>query len=172
MGWLLLTNAWADHEPDHRYNIRGYVLDANQNAIVGITVQAFSEGSSLGSSKTDADGYYSLHLHLHNSDNRRVLKLRVGTQEAELRVKVDVTNNTSARIHEANFVGDKYIEGDLGRFRLPPWSYAAGGLFVFMLVAVFLEKQRKKKIRLAKYGSGEKHAPSVHKVKKSRRKKR
>jgi hypothetical protein len=85
---------------------------------------------------------------------------------------VDVTNNTSARIHEANFVGDKYIEGDLGRFRLPPWSYAVGGLFVFMMIAVLLEKYRKKKIRQAKYGSGEKHAPSVHKSKKSRRKKR
>lgn len=172
MGCLTLPNAWADHEPDHRYNIRGYVLDASQNGIAGITVQAFSEGRSLGTSKTNGDGYYSLHLHLHNTDNRRILKLRVGAQEAELRVKIDVTDSTSARIHEANFVGDKYIEGDLGRFRLPPWSYAAGGLFVFMLVAVFLEKYRKKKIRLAKYGSGEKHAPSKHKAKKARRKKR
>jgi hypothetical protein len=171
MGCLLLTNARADHEPDHRYNIRGYLLDASQNGMAGITVQVFSEGQSIGNGKTDADGYYSLHLHLHNADNRRVLILRAGAQQAELRVKVDIKDSTSARIHEANFVAGKFIEGDLGRFRIPPWSYAAGGLFVFMLVAVFLEKYRKKKIRLAKYGSGEKHAPSGHKSKKSRRKK-
>jgi len=167
----LLTNARADHEPDHRYNIRGYVLDASQNAMADISVQVFSEGQSIGNGKTNADGYYSLHLHLHNADNRRVLKLQAGAQQAELRVEMDIKDSTSARIHEANFVGDKFIEGDLGRFRIPSWSYAAGGLFVFMLIAVFLEKQRKKKIRLAKYGSGEKHAPSKHKPKKARRKK-
>jgi hypothetical protein len=172
MGCLLLTNARADHEPDHRYNIRGYVLDASQDGVADITVQVFSEGQSIGNGKTDAEGYYSLHLHLHNADNRRVLKLRAGAYEVELQVKIDVKDSTSARIHEANLVAGKLIEGDLGRFRIPPWSYAAGGLFIFMLVAVFLEKQRKKKIRLAKYGGGEKQASSGHKKKKARHKKR
>lgn len=171
VGCLLFTNAWADHEPDHRYNIRGYVLDAGQEGIRNLTIQAFSEGELLGSGKTDAEGYYSLHLHLHDADNRRRIKLRAGSHEAELRVTFDVGDKTTARIHEANFVDGKYVEGKLGRFRVPSWSYAVGGLVLFMLIAVFLEKRRKKKIRLAKYGSGDKHSAPVHKGKKARRKK-
>ncbi len=169
-GCLLSTNLWADHEPDHRYIVRGYVLDANQRGIDNLTVQVFSEGKALGSTQTNADGYYSLHLHLHDEDYRRVLKLRAGPHEAELRVTFDVGDATSARIHEANFIDGKYVEGALGRFRIPSWSYAVGGLLLIFVIAVFLEKRRKKKIRLAKYGPAHKHSPSKHKARKARRK--
>jgi hypothetical protein len=169
-GCLLSANLWADHEPDHRYNVRGYVLDASQRGTGNLTVQVFSEGEALGSTQTDADGYYSLHLHLHDTDYRRALKLRAGPYEAELQVTFDVSNTTSARIHEANFIAGKYVEGALGYFRIPSWSYAVGGLLLIIVLAVFLEKRRKKKIRLAKYGPEGKHSSSKHKVKKARRK--
>ena len=171
-GSLFFNNVWADHEPDHRYNIRGYVLSTNQQGIDNLTVQAFAQGELLGSSKTDANGYYSMHLHLHNSDYQRILKLRAGSQEAELRVTFDLEDDTSARIHEANFVDGKYIEGSLSRFRIPSWSYAVGGLLLFMIILIYLERRRKKKIRLAKYGTTEMYSPSKHRTKKSRRKKR
>ena len=169
-GCFLSTSLWADHEPDHRYNVQGYVLNANQRGIENLTVQVFSEGKSLGSTQTNADGYYSLHLHLHDADYKRVLKLRAGPHEAELEVKFDVGDTTSARIHEANFIDGKYVEGTLGRFRIPSWSYAIGGLILIFVIAVFLEKRRKKKIRLAKYGPAGKHSPSKRKAKKARRK--
>lgn len=171
VGSLFFSSAWADHEPDHRYNIRGYVLDGSQQGIDNLAVQAFSEGKLLGDSKTNADGYYSMHLHLHDEDYRRILKLRAGSMEAELRVTFDRGDDTTARIHEANFIDGKYVEGALDRFHIPDWSYAAGGLVLFMVIMVFLEKHRKKKIRLAKYGANEKHSPSGHKAKKARRKK-
>ena len=170
VGCLLSTNLWADHEPDHRYNVRGYVLDANQRGIDNLTVKVLLEGKALGSTQTNADGYYSLHLHLHDADHHRVLKLRAGQHEAELRVKFDVGDAISARIHEANFIDGKYVEGAIGQFRIPSWSYAVGGLLLIFMIAVFLEKRRKKKIRLAKYGPTGKHSPSKHKAKKARRK--
>ena len=170
-GSLFFNNAWADREADHRYNIRGYVLNTNQKGIDNLTVQAFAEGEVLSTGRTDADGYYSLHLHLHNSDYHRILKLRAGSHEADLRVTFDVEDDTSARIHVANFVGGKFIEGDLGRFRVPSWSYAVGGLLLFIATLVFLEKRRKKKIRLAKYGTSETSSPPRRKAKKSRHKK-
>ena len=170
-GSLFFNNVWADHEADHRYNIRGYVLNAKQQGIDAITVQAFAQGELLGSSKTDAEGHYSIHLHLHNSDYHRILKLRAGSQQAELRVTFDVEDDTSARIHEANFVDGEFIEGSLGRFRIPPWSYAVGGLLLFMMTLIYLERRRKKKIRLAKHGKNETHPPSRQRAKKSRRKK-
>ena len=168
---LFFNNVRADHEADHRYNIRGYVLDANQKGIDNLTVQAYAEGELLGTVRTDADGYYSLHLHLHNSDYHRILKLRAGSYEADLRVTFDVEDDTSARIHDANFVDGKLVEGDLGRFRVPSWSYAVGALFLFIVSLVFLERRRKKKIRLAKYAASAASPPSSHKSKKSRRRK-
>ena len=168
---LFFNNAWADHEIDHRYNILGYVLDANRQGIGNLTVQVFSKGESIGDSKTTADGYYSIHLHLHNSDFHRVLKLRAGSQEAELRVTFDAGDSTSVRIHEANFVDGEYIEGNLGRFHIPSWSYPVAGLVLFMVIMVYLERRRKKKIRLAKFGSSDRHSASGHKSKKARRKK-
>jgi len=170
-GSIFLNIARADHEADHRYNIRGYVLDANQKSIGNLIVEALAEGELLGTAKTGADGYYSLHLHLHNSDYHRILKLRAGSHEAELRVTFDPQDGTSARIHDANFVGGKFIEGSLGRYRIPSWSYAVGGLLLFIMVLIFLERRRKKKIRLAKFGTSEAHPPSRRKEKKSRRKK-
>lgn len=170
-GSLFFNNVWADHEIDHRYNVRGYVIDAKQQGIDNLSVQVFADGKSLGTSKTDSDGYYSMHLHLHNSDFHQILKLRAGSHQAELRVTFDPQDATSVRIHEANFVDGKLVEGSLSRFRIPSWSYAVGGLVLFMLAAVFLEKRRKKKIRLAKYGPNDKQATSKHKSKKARRKK-
>lgn len=170
-GCLFFSNAWAEHEADHRYIIQGYVLDADRQGVASLTVRASAEGELLGTSKTAADGYYSMHLHLHNSDYHRILKLQAGSNAAELRVTFDLEDNTSARIHEANFVDGKFIEGSLGRFRIPSWSYAVGGLLMFMMILIFLEKRRKQKIRLAKYGTAEMHPPSKHRAKKSRRKK-
>ena len=170
-GCLLFTNVWADHEADHRYNIRGYVLDTKQNGIKGLTIQAFADGALLGTGKTDPGGYYSLHLHLHDEDYHRTLKLQAGPHEAELKVSFEPGDKTSSRVHEANFVAGKFVEGKLGRFRIPPWSYAVGGLLLIMLIAVLLEKRRKKKVRLEKYGPGDKQSTSGHKAKKARRKK-
>ncbi len=169
-GCLLSTNLLADHEPDHRYNVRGYVLDADQRGTDNLAVQVFSEGAALGSTQTNSDGYYSLHLHLHDADYLRVLKLRAGPHETELQVTFDVSDATSARIHEANFIDGKYVEGALGRFRIPSWSYAVGGLLLIFVITVFLEKRRKRKIRQAKYGPADKHSPSKHKARKARRK--
>ena len=170
-GSLFFSNVWADHEADHRYNVRGYVLDAKQKGIDDLTVQAFMEGTLLETGKTDADGYYSLHLHLHNADFHKILKLRAGSYQAELQITFDPNDDTSARIHDANFVDGEYIEENLVRFRIPSWSYAVGGLLLFVMILIYLERRRKKKIRLAKYGKSEKKSPSKHRANKSRRKK-
>jgi len=168
---LLTTNAWAEHEVDHRYNIHGYVLDENQQAIKGVKVSAFDGASVLATGTTDSDGYYSLHLHLHNEDNHRKLRLRAGTHEAQLRVTFDAKDLNTLRVHGANFVAGKFIEGELGRFRIPPWFYPVGGLLIVGIFVVMLEKRRKRKIKQKQAGLGEHHASSHRKSKKRRGKK-
>jgi hypothetical protein len=171
-GWLMITNVWAEHEVDHRYNIRGYVLDENQRGISNLDVQVFSDSSLLASTKTDSTGYYSLHLHLHNADNRRMLKLHAGPNQAPLRVTFDPTDKNTMRVHEANFVGGEYHEGSLDRIRIPPWIYPVGGLLAIGVIVVLLEKRRKKKIKQKHTGSSEKPSSGSRKSKKRRRRKR
>ena len=171
-GCLVISNVWAEHEVDHRYNIRGYVLDENQQGISDQDVRVFDGSSLLKETRTDSAGYYSLHLHLHNADNRRTLKLRAGPHEAELRVSFDAKDLNTIRIHEANFIGGEYIEGKLDRFRIPPWIYPLGGFLALAVIVVFLEKRRKKKIKQKQLGPIEKPPASGRKAKKRRRKKR
>ncbi len=171
-GCLMITSVWAEHEVDHRYNIRGYVLDENQQGISNQDVRVFNGGSLLGETRTDSAGYYSLHLHRHNADNRQILKLRAGPNEAELRVTFDPADLNTLRIHDANFIGGEYVEGELGRFRVPPWIYPIGGLLALAVIVVFLEKRRKRKIKLKQAGSADKAPVGSRKAKKRRRKKR
>jgi len=171
IGFLLVTNAWAEHEANHRYNVRGYVLDENQKGISGLAVQIFSGTQMLGTTKTDSGGYYSLYLHLHNTDRGRILKLRAGPSNAELRVTLDPSDQSTARVHEANFVDGDYVEGRLGKFRMPAWVYPVVGLVALGFVVVSLESRRKRKIRQKMKDSHPKQHPGKHRPKKGKRKK-
>ena len=171
-GCLIASNAWAEHEVDHRYNIRGFVLDENQRGIGNLNVEVLRDGSLLGSSKTESGGYYSIHLHLHNSDKGRILILRAGPYQSELRVAFDPGDMNTQRVHDANFVAGKYVEGTLGRFRIPPWLYVVGGLLTLGAIVVFLERRRKRKIRQKMMVSSDKRPPGKHKSKRKRRKNR
>lgn len=145
--FLAIAQLRAEHEADHRYNVRGYVLDAGERSIADQEVAVIDDGKLLGSGKTDSSGYYSIHLHLHNSDLHRKLTLRAGSSQAQLRVTFDPNDKSTVRIHEANFIGGEFVEGDLGRFRLPPWAYVLAGLLVFGFALVTLEKRRRAKLR-------------------------
>ena len=171
-GFMMISNAWAEHEVDHRYNIRGYILDGNRQGISNLNVQVFDGSSSLAISMTDSDGYYSLHLHLHNEDNRRILRLRAGPHESELLVTFDPEDTNTLRVHDANFIAGEYIEGGLGRVRIPPWVYPVGGLLVLGVIVVFLERRRKRKIKHKKIEMAEHHSPGHRKSKKRRGKRR
>ena len=55
-GCLIASNAWAEHEVDHRYIIRGFVLDENQRGIGNLNVEVLRDGSLLGSSNQRSSG--------------------------------------------------------------------------------------------------------------------
>lgn len=144
---LMIGQLRAEHEVDHRYNIRGYLLDAGERGIVDQEVKVYDSDKLLGTGETDSSGYYSIHLHLHDADLRRKLTLRAGSSQAQLRVTFDPNDKTTVRVHEANFVGGKFVEGDLGRIRLPPWIYVLVGLVAIGFILVMLEKRRRAKLR-------------------------
>ncbi|NIO40425.1 MAG: hypothetical protein GTO41_09665 [Burkholderiales bacterium] len=72
------------------------------------------------------------------------------------------------RVHEANFVAGEFVEGDLGRIRLPPWIYALVGLVAIGFILVTLEKRRRAKLR--RQAAVTRQAGGLSKGKKRRRK--
>ena len=171
-GLLLAANVSADHEPDHRYNVRGYVLDENEKPIPDQTVQALLGSKVMGSTRTDDSGYYSIHLHLHNADLARTLTLQAGEQEAEIQVTFDPGDRSSARTHDVNLVGGKLVETGLGRFRVPPLVYAIAGVLVLFVIAFALETRRKKKRRQTLTVQAAAQSPAGKKKRKRKRSRR
>lgn len=167
---LVLNGALAEHEVDHRYTVQGYVLDENKNTIGKQLVRIYDGDKMLAQTETDSSGYYSLDLHLHNEDIGRKLRLQSGPREGEFRVTFDPDDLTTRRVHEANFVGAKYVEGSLNLFRMPAWIYPVIGIVALFFVAAKLEKRRRRKLR-EKHAAhhGGQHA-SGHKKKKKRKK--
>lgn len=171
VGYLLSTSAWAEHEADHRYNVRGYILDELQQGIGGVDVRIFLGSQLLDSITTDNDGYYSLQMHLHNSHLGQTLLLQAGQYKAELRVRFVASDQTTARVHEANFVDGRFNETPIVRFRMPDWVYPVGGLFLVVITVAVLETRRKKKIRQKIIVAHSDQQPHKHKSKRKRRKK-
>jgi len=168
---LATNNALAEHEVDHRYTVRGYILDAQEKALADQEVQAYDGASLLARARTDSAGFYSMHLHLHNEDKGKEIRLRTRSGEADIRISFDPADDTTQRVHDANIVGGKLVEGSLNRFRIPSWFYPLAGFFAIGFILVMLEKRRRKKLRHNPSMSGTGKARSVRRgrKKKSRR---
>ncbi len=133
IGILVSGAAVAEHEEDHRYTVRGYVLDAERRPIAGERVTIRGHGGAT----TGSDGGYRIVLHLHNADIGKTLHVRSRKVETNLRVSFDPGDRRSPRIHHANFIGDEFVPGELERSSIPAWvivvaatALLGGGLLV------------------------------------------
>jgi hypothetical protein len=165
---LPLANAMAEHEADHRYQVQGFVLDGNDDAIAGRVVAISAGGELLARGTTDSFGYYSLHLHLHDEDRGRLLNLRAGPDAVAIRVAFDPEDKHTARVHTANLVGGKLVETELRRWRTPAWIYPLAGFILLGFILVVLERRRKRKLRQKHFSHPA--APRGQRGKKKRRK--
>ena len=168
---LVSLAARAEHEADHRYTLRGYVLDDTRAAIPGASISVRSDVQLLGNGKADASGYYSILVHLHDADLGRILTVQAGDDEGEVQVSLTPGDRRTPRLHHVNFVGGELIEGELRKTRVPPWLYGVVGVVVVALVLVYLEKRRKQKARLKATAERE-GTTTPPKRKKRRRRKR
>lgn len=168
--------ALAEHEPNHRYTVSGYVLDKDESPIPSTTVVINADGTGARGT-TDNDGYYSLKLHLHDADLGRKLHIKTDHGEGTVSATFDPGDITSARIHHVNIVGGRLIEGKLsGGGKVPAWVYYLLGLSLLIIVIPVLGKSIKRlKKRLhptAKPGPKKKSGHSRARPKSKKRKHR
>lgn len=139
VGASLYTPIWAEHEADHRYTVRGYVLDEQRQPLAGRKVSIRGHASAT----TDSRGAYSIRLHLHNEDLGKKLQILSGGAEHTIRVRFDRSDTRTQRIHYANFVGDELLEEEITGMGFPLWGYAAAGIGVLTAGGLLFAMRRR-----------------------------
>ncbi|NIP47724.1 MAG: hypothetical protein GWN21_16440 [Gammaproteobacteria bacterium] len=154
---LVLTSipfAYSLHEVDHRYDVTGYILDADRQPLDGVPVVAHVDGKRMGSGSSDSNGYFRFRMHLHDSDIGRELRLKTPEFEGTVRVTLTPGDSSTERIHHVNFIDGKLVEGELpGRGGVPVTmlgvAAAATLLIGGFLVAEKVRRQRRRRQRAA-----------------------
>lgn len=145
-----LTFAYSLHEVDHRYDVAGYILDADQNPMGDVAVVAHVDGKRMGSGRSDTNGYFRFRMHLHDSDRGRELRLKTPGFEGTVKVTLTQGDSSTERVHHVNFVDGRLVEGELpgrgGGVSVATLGVAGGvALLVGGLVAG--EKLRRRRLR-------------------------
>ena len=171
---LPVTPALSLHEVEHRYDVAGYILSADQQAIPGVTVVGHLDGKRMGSGRSDSNGYYRFRMHLHDSDVRRDLRLKTPEYEGTVRVSLTPGDTSTERIHYVNFIGGKLMEGELpGRGGIST-SLVAGAAGAAILVGGFFAAWHFRRLHRRRQRARQKaaKAPSRSASKRRKRKKR
>jgi hypothetical protein len=87
---LAAPAVWATHEVDHRYAVRGYVLDDAQQPVTGTSVSIRLADRSVGFATTDGEGFYSIDMHLHDSDIGKRLVVQAGESQANIQMQASI----------------------------------------------------------------------------------
>jgi hypothetical protein len=154
---LLPAPALAKHEADHRYNVKGFVLDENEQPLADSPVTIRSGNGVIGHQKTNSQGYYNIQLHLHDNNLGKKLQVQTAVGEATIRVRFTPGNKATRRVHQANLIGGKLVENQLSRRRFPASVYVAGTTAVVAVSALIIVARQAKRRRRRKLAKVRKH---------------
>ena len=143
-----VTPVLALHELDHRYDVAGYLLSADRQPIAGVIVVGHVDGKRMGRGRSDSDGYYRFRMHLHDSGLGRELRLKTPEYQGAVRISFTPGNASTQRLHYANFIGGKLVEGELpGRGGISTTMVAVGAGAAILLASFFFVTRHLRRIR-------------------------
>ena len=93
----------GEHTAEHRFRVYGKVYDNSGNPLSGNVYIKDAADRILGMTEASGSGYYTIRLHLHNSNlgDKLFVQSKGGTQE--LIVRFDPDDKTTPRMAEVNF---------------------------------------------------------------------
>ena len=97
------TPVEAEHTPEHRFTIYGYVYDDTGKPLPGTVVIRDAADHVLGTTDAGRSGYYQIQLHLHKSNVGDKLLIQSEAGKKELIVQFDPNDMTTERKAEVNF---------------------------------------------------------------------
>ena len=101
----------AEHEPDHRYLVIGYVQDGSGNPAGRVEVRAIREKTGMEQRvRTDPDGFYLLVVHLHSEDLGDAIGVSANGTSLRVTAEFDPRDVTSHRGTRVDFSGGEARE--------------------------------------------------------------
>ena len=103
--------ARAEHEPNHRFVLIGYVKDAKGKPLEGALVEVVRVKTGLLYRETsDRDGFYVIIVHLHDEDLGDSLEVSTRGRSATVKAEFNPKDSTTERGTRIDFVGQKIEE--------------------------------------------------------------
>jgi hypothetical protein len=109
-----LSIVLSEHEPNHRYTIRGVVQDSAGNPLSNVEVTA--SDTKIGLTErviTNQKGEYSIQLHVHNENLGDPLTVSANGIHYEGKILFEAGDVSTERIFALNLKGDTWTEGEL-----------------------------------------------------------
>ena len=147
---LLLIHAGmvlAEHEPDHRYTVRGYVRDAAGKPKKDVPVLAEHNGGTKESIKTDGSGYYEIRFHLHDSNKGDEITVTADGATKKIAADFDPNDKTTWRIGNVDFGAPAAPAGWGWVAFVGGGAVAAGGGYYFRRRQKQVRREEKKEER-------------------------
>lgn len=108
---LLSRPAGAEHEVQARYVVLGYVKDAKQAPLQGITVKLIREKTGFSYlAETNERGFYIIVTRLGDESMGERLTVKVGRLTATVIARFDAKNHTADRGTRLDFLGTRPVE--------------------------------------------------------------
>ncbi len=169
---LPITPVLSLHEMNHRYDVMGYILNADEQAIPGITVVAHVGGKRMGSGRSDHNGYYRFRMHLHDSDLGRELRLKTPKYQGSVRISLTPGDASMERIQHVNFIDGKLVEGELPGHGGISTTMVAAGAGSAILLGSFFAARHLRRMHRRRQRAGQQAAKAQSRSSSNRRKRK
>ena len=108
---LVAVPAAATHAPDHRFVVLGYVADGAGRPVAATRVVVTRVKTGLEyPTRTEADGFYLVVVHLHDEDQGERLAIEAAGVRGEIRARFDVQDRKVERGTRVDVRGGELVE--------------------------------------------------------------
>ena len=110
---VLLTAAvaGAEHAPEFRYVVLGYVTDTAGKPVAGVPIQVVRDKTGLAyAGSTDSAGFYVVVVRLTDESLGEPLTVRLGERTSGITVRFDPANHREERGTRVDVKGTHFVE--------------------------------------------------------------
>ena len=111
LGVLVTAPALAEHEPQYRYTVLGYVKDASGNPRKGVGLEVIRQKTGFAYvGETDASGLYVIVTRLADENRSDRLLVRAGPASLMIAARFEPADHNTERGTQVDFTGSRVTE--------------------------------------------------------------
>jgi len=111
LGGLVTAPALAEHEPQYRYTVLGYVKDAAGNPRKGVGLEVIRQKTGFAYvGETDASGLYVIVTRLADENRSDLLLVRAGAASLMIAARFEPADHNTERGTQVDFTGSRVTE--------------------------------------------------------------